>query len=209
MEKIGLFPLSIVLFPHTAYPLHIFEDRYKQLISEAIANDSEFGITYMNGSKMYEVGCKAIVKEVLRQFDDGRLDIIVEGIERFMVKSLIDNPGSYYTAEITEYNDRFHDLDEESLHSCIELYNEAAHKIKLVNIPPIDADNFHHENPSFYIATKVGISPIDKQVLLELNSENKRIKYLIKHLTALLPTLNDKNQLNTIIKNDGYFKTDS
>ena len=207
MEKIGLFPLNIVLFPHTAYPLHIFEERYKQLISESIANDLEFGITYMNGSKMFEIGCKAKVKDVLRQFGDGKMDIIVEGVERFIIKSVTDNPSSYHTAEIAEYNDRFHDLDDEALHACIDLYNEAATKIKIIHIPQIDKDNFHLEYPSFYIATKVGVGPEQKQILLELNSENKRIKYLLKHLKQLLPTITDKRQIDNIIKNDGYFKT--
>ena len=87
MATIGIFPLNIVLFPGSSYPLHIFEGRYKQLIGEVVAARGEFGINLVlvEDGKMFQVGCGAKVSEVVRTYDDGKMDIIVSGTERYIV----------------------------------------------------------------------------------------------------------------------------
>ena len=79
MSEIGLFPLGIVLLPTEQVPLHIFEDRYKELIGECLAEEREFGLVYADDDGLRQVGTLAAVTEVLERFDDGRLNIVVEG----------------------------------------------------------------------------------------------------------------------------------
>ena len=79
MNHINLFPLSLVTFPTKIVPLHIFEERYKVLISECLNNKSEFGIVYQNNNTLAEYGCSMNVLEVVKKYPDGRMDIITKG----------------------------------------------------------------------------------------------------------------------------------
>ena len=99
MPELGLFPLGIVLLPSERVPLHVFEERYKELIDECIAPDEEFGLLYADESGLREIGCRATVVEVIERFDDGRLNVLVEGRERFRI--LRHTGGrSFSTAEV-------------------------------------------------------------------------------------------------------------
>ena len=83
MTELGLFPLGIALLPTELLPLHIFEDRYKELIGECLEEDGEFGLVYADDDGIRDVGTRARVSEVITRFEDGRLNILVEGGERF------------------------------------------------------------------------------------------------------------------------------
>ena len=104
MTEIGLFPLGIVLLPTELVPLHIFEERYQELIGECLDEDREFGIVLADDDGLHEVGTRAAVTEVLERFDDGRLNIVVEGRERFRVAELTGGR-SFQTAEIEPVED--------------------------------------------------------------------------------------------------------
>ena len=88
MEEIGLFPLGIVLLPSEHVPLHIFEPRYRELIAECLEHEREFGLIYADGDGVREVGTRARVIDVLEEFEDGRLNVVVEGGARFRVERL-------------------------------------------------------------------------------------------------------------------------
>ncbi len=83
MSELGLFPLGIVLLPSEQIPLHIFEDRYQELIGECLDEDREFGLIYADDDGLREIGTRAAVTQVLERFEDGRLNIVVEGRDRF------------------------------------------------------------------------------------------------------------------------------
>jgi Uncharacterized protein, similar to the N-terminal domain of Lon protease len=88
MEELGLFPLGIVLLPSEHVPLHIFEPRYRELIAECLEQQQEFGLIYADDDGVREVEPARSVIEVLEEFEDGRLNIVVEGGERFRVEQL-------------------------------------------------------------------------------------------------------------------------
>ena len=88
MSEIGLFPLGIVLLPTEQVPLHIFEDRYKELIAECLADNEEFGLVYADTDGIREIGTRAAVVEVLARLEDGRMNVLVEGRDRFKVLEL-------------------------------------------------------------------------------------------------------------------------
>ena len=88
MSELGLFPLGIVLLPSEQIPLHIFEERYQELISDCLDLEQEFGLIFADDEGLREIGTRAAVTEVLDRFDDGRLNIVVEGGERFRLLEL-------------------------------------------------------------------------------------------------------------------------
>ena len=92
MAELGLFPLGIVLLPTEQIPLHIFEDRYQELIGECLDEEREFGLIFADEDGLRELGTRAAVTEVLERFDDGRLNIVVEGRERFRLLELTERP---------------------------------------------------------------------------------------------------------------------
>src|SRR6186713_2712081 len=104
MARLGLFPLPLVLVPGERIPLHIFEPRYRELIGECLDNDSEFGLVLGDDQEIRSVGTTAAVVEVLERHEDGRLDIVVEGRERFQI--LEETEGrSFRTAQVEELVD--------------------------------------------------------------------------------------------------------
>jgi ATP-dependent Lon protease len=105
MTEIGLFPLALVLLPGEQIPLHIFEPRYRELIGECLETDEPFGLLFADDEGgMREVGTQATVVEVLQRYDDGRLDVVVEGGERFRLVRLTEGR-SFSTGEVEPFED--------------------------------------------------------------------------------------------------------
>ena len=104
MPEIGLFPLALVLAPTERVPLHIFEPRYKELIGECIAGAEPFGLLLEDDSGRRDIGTLADVREVVHVFDDGRMNILVEGRDRFRVTEWTDGR-SFPTAEVEPLED--------------------------------------------------------------------------------------------------------
>src|SRR4051794_30991450 len=94
-----MFPLSLVLLPTTPLPLHIFEDRYKEMMGMLIPERGEFGVVLTKGGGVVNIGCTATVEEVVRRYPDGRLDLIAVGRRRFNILSL-DEEKAYLRAEV-------------------------------------------------------------------------------------------------------------
>ncbi len=104
MAEIGLFPLELVLLPQERVPLHIFEDRYRELIGDCLAEGRDFGLILENEDGLREVGTRTAVVELIDTFDDGRMNVLVEGRERFRVVELTEGR-SYLTAEVEPLED--------------------------------------------------------------------------------------------------------
>src|SRR5271165_5275733 len=82
---IPLFPLRVVVFPRTSLPLHIFEERYKEMVSDAIRDNSEFGVVLATDEGIVNAGCTVSVEKVLHMHPDGRMDIVTSGRRRFEI----------------------------------------------------------------------------------------------------------------------------
>jgi Lon protease-like protein len=78
-ELLPLFPLAVVLLPRNTLPLHIFEERYKEMIGLVIETGEEFGVVLAAKEGIARVGCTASIEQVLQRYPDGRLDIITLG----------------------------------------------------------------------------------------------------------------------------------
>ena len=172
--ELGLFPLGIVLLPTERVPLHIFEPRYRELIGECIAEEREFGLVFADENGVRELGTRARVDEVLEQFDDGRMNIVVEGGERFRLVRLTSGR-SFQTAEVEPLEDDEVDAADDVRALALERYG------RLAAAAGSEADELDAEAPvlSFEIAARIDFGAELKQQLLETPSEPERLETLV------------------------------
>jgi Lon protease-like protein len=170
MTEIGLFPLNLVLLPGEQAPLHVFEPRYNELIGECLAEDEEFGLVLADEDGIREIGTRAGVIEVLERFDDGRLNIVVEGRERFRLLELTEGR-PYATAEVVDIDDDGEAPTEEEVEQCLAAYDRV---VKAAEAELEDLD-FDADSIAFQIAARVDFGTEIKQGLLELQSERERV----------------------------------
>jgi len=202
-EILPLFPLNVVLFPQSQLHLHIFEDRYRTLISECITYDTVFGINLIHEQEIRTVGCTAALKEVVKRYDDGRMDIIVEGRRRYQLHNFVEAPHPYYSGRISWLEDIAEDVSEDLRTRAVTLYNEFVSVVFSGIVPKVGLDDVR-KSRGFYLVQKSGMDLIQRQVFLALTSENKRLHFLIQHLESLLPLLASKKTVEELAKNDGY-----
>ena len=163
MADIGLFPLPLVLLPSEQLPLHIFEERYQDLIGECLENDREFGVVYSDEGGIRDVGTRAAVVEVLNRFDDGRMNILVEGSERFRLVELTSGR-SFQTGRTAPLGDEDDPPKAGSVDHALELFARLRELTgSEVEMPPADSPQL-----SFALAARV---ELDAEVKLELLHE--------------------------------------
>ncbi len=179
MPELGLFPLGIVLLPTEQIPLHIFEDRYQELIGECLDLEQEFGLVYADEDGLREVGTRAAITEVLDRFDDGRLNIVVEGRERFRLLELTSGR-SFQTGLVDDFAEEPDPAEPEDTALALDLFRRLVDLTGAeVDPPPEDAAQL-----SFELAGRFEFAPELKQRLLQLTSERERVKLLGELLTA-------------------------
>jgi Lon protease-like protein len=205
MEKIGLFPLNIVVFPESSVPLHIFEPRYKELVNTALDGHKDFGINLVDSARLYQTGCTVEVSEISRRYPDGRLDVIVTGKQRYTLRSLREGEELYYVGIVDYFSDDEDEPVDTNLRAeCITLYNELIEIVYPGAADEYVLDVVSTVVASFVIAQKAGLDILRKQELLEIRSENRRLEILQDYMERLLPDLREKRRLQDVIMSDGY-----
>lgn len=205
MSEIGLFPLSVVLLPMERLPLHIFEERYKELVGECLQAEGEFGLIFADGGGMRATGTRAAVVEVLERFPDGRLNIVVEGRDRFRIVRATSGR-SFDTAIIEDLAD---DEEagvpmEEDLAECLQAYK------RLADAAGADPDEFDANAGSvaFQIAAVIDFTPDLKQELLELRSEGERLVKLANLLDRAVDTVLLQRTARELAAGNGHVVSD-
>jgi Lon protease-like protein len=173
MPQLGLFPLETVLLPSERVPLHIFELRYQELIGECLEEDREFGLLFEDDKGTRKIGTRAAVVEVLERFDDGRLNIVVEGGERFRVVRETDGR-AFRTAEVEPLIDDDPGAEPSLRDRALELYRALGNIVEA----ELDEPNPASAALSFELAARVDFGAERKQDLLELQSERERLRIL-------------------------------
>lgn len=192
MTEIGLFVLNLVLVPSERVPLHIFEDRYKELIGECLDQEGEFGLLLAEKTELHTVGTSAAVIEVLNRYEDGRLDVVVEGRDRFRVTKITEGH-SYMSAEVQSFEDDETGADPALVSACKE---SLEHLASAAGTDPA-ALEVSGENVAWQIASHVDFGPELKQQLLEMRAENERLERLAEALeeaAALVTTQREIKQ---------------
>jgi len=202
-QHLPLFPLNVVLFPDSLLPLHIFEDRYKTLVNECVTDESEFGINYFDSQKIHSVGCSARVKEILKRYDDGKMDIVVEGTRRYVLHKIIDAKTVYQVGDVTYFDDEPQQQNDAIRMRAIALYNRLVQVAFRGSVQPI-ADGNLKPQLSFLLVQKSGLDLGQRQHFLSLRSENERMEILVKHLESVLPLVAGQKKIEAFVMNDGY-----
>jgi Lon protease-like protein len=179
---IPLFPLDVVLFPGTPLPLHIFEPRYKEMIGECLAQQSIFGVVRAVEQGLAEVGCTAEIVTVVKEYEDGRLDLVTEGRKRFELVR-VDQERSFLRAEVVMIEDEPGAATKEETARAVQLHSEL---LALAGARQ-DLSAADPSMLSFYLAGSLPLDLDFKQKLLALRSEPERLSLLITYLESIIP----------------------
>ncbi|MEW6637849.1 MAG: LON peptidase substrate-binding domain-containing protein [Actinomycetota bacterium] len=205
MSDIPLFPLNVVLMPGAPLPLHIFEERYKQMVNECLESGSEFGMVFADESGTREVGCTARIVELVERYEDGRMLILVEGSRRFRLNSVLAGK-PYYVGEIEYLEDEPEEDVADLAGECVALLErvvEAATEgsVGIEVEPP-------YRNLSFAIAGRIDFDLETRQQILELTSERERLERLKGLLSEAADRLEREKQAREKAQSNGYLRGD-
>ncbi len=195
------FPLNLVAYPGEKLNLHIFEDRYRQLINECLEEERTFGIPTFLDDRLPGCGTEMRVTALHERHPDGSMDISTEGMRVFKVETF-DNPVSgrlYAGGEITFLT------EETDLIRPLPQLTELLEKLYSLLTTPVSYEP--EQKPfSFQVAHKVGLSLSDEYELLTLRRESARQQFLIAHLQKVIPIVAEMEQTKTRIRMNGHFR---
>jgi Lon protease-like protein len=204
---IPLFPLGLVLLPQMPLPLHIFEERYKVLIGECLANNKEFGIVYLNGTDIQAIGCTASIQKVLKRYEDGRLDILTRGENRFEISEMYDHK-PYLEASVTVFDDELEDnttASQKLADNGMNLLRQFA-GISGVQSEYGFAEIMDIKSISFLIAGCEGFSYEEKQKFLEMSSTSERLEKSVGSLAKIIERTKITAEIQKIIGGNGNMR---
>jgi Lon protease-like protein len=207
-QIIPLFPLPLVVCPGELLPLHIFEDRYKQMIAFCRGQNedkqtSSFGVSLAYNNKLYNIGCSVRIEEIVKEYGDGRLDITTVGLMRYkMLEIYKDLP---YIRASVEF---FDDDDPEPFDLMLRERAIALHQRlnELVKGEAIQDDFAHSEQTSFQITHSAGFDVVQKQRILEMTSENQRLHAIVTHFERVIPDIEKAEEIKRRVLSNGHFK---
>jgi Lon protease-like protein len=195
---IPIFPLELVLFPGAPLPLHIFEPRYKEMIGECLAKDQPFGMVRAKESSLSAIGCSASIVNVLKKYEDGRLDIAAEGGRRFEIVQ-VNQERSFLQAEVTYFEDEPSMPGKSAVDTVVQLHQQ----LFAVLGQPVDIAR-DTELLSFYLANELPVDLDFKQALLEMKSESERIETLTEYYRITIPKVEKTLQARQRASGNGH-----
>lgn len=198
-ELLPLFPLRVVLVPNAHLALHIFEERYKEMIGDAVANQTEFGVVLASEKGILNTGCTAVVEKIVKTYEDGRMDIIASGRRRFEI--LLLNEEKEYLRGAVEFFD-----DEDSRPPSAD----ATAKVQAIfeelkHLPA--SDEFTMVAPDTPLSFHVAQSVPDlnfRQILLATRSEADRIQRLADYLPGAVERLRTIEHVKSVAPKNGH-----
>ena len=201
-ELLPLFPLQVVLFPRTSLALHIFEERYKEMIEDVLLGKSEFGVVLAGEKGIVNTGCTATVEQVVKKYPDGRMDLVTLGRRRFEIMMLNDEKA--YLRGVVEFFD-----DEESepippevRKRVIDGYNELR---DLEASDESQTPEMADPQLSFQLAQVV--PDLDfRQVMLNTRSESDRMRRLAEFFPAYSARRRQIQHARVVAPKNGHAK---
>jgi len=193
-----LFPLALVALPGELIPLHIFEERYKTMMNECLAGEREFGIVWLSDEGLREIGCACAIDRVLERMEDGRMNILARGTRPFRV---LERQGNLaYPAGVIEFvYDRPGEADPELLEGAHDAYAELVKRAT-----DRDADEQDLAQMGAYdMAATVDFGLDAKQGLLDLRSENARLRLVTRLFRAALKRLDFVDRAQARARSNG------
>lgn len=203
MSLLPLFPLQIVTYPGEPVNLHVFEPRYKQLINEADAEGTTFGINPYISKKMMQFGTEMELLEIVNRKPNGEMDIKTRGIGIYKLNEFFNKaPEKLYAGGDIQ---RMQFSTEAEFNSAEHLISKIEDFHKLLNVKK----DFNREPStfiSFDVAHYIGLSTNQEYQLLTMPDEEERRSFLLKHLNEVIPVVTKIEDTKRRIKLNGHFK---
>ncbi|WP_405381263.1 LON peptidase substrate-binding domain-containing protein [Maribacter sp. LLG6340-A2] len=199
--KLPLFPLRSIFYPGETVPLHIFEERYKQLINDCREEAITFGIPVFINNKM-EYGVEVQLVEVVTTYETGEMDVVCVARQVFKLLAIdAVMPGKLYAGGIVKLIDYDYEASLEKKKTIIDGI-EQLYAMMEVPFQEIQASEFN----SFTLAHKIGLSFEQEYQLLQIPNENDRLNFISLHLTSMITVLGQVERTKKIIELNGHFK---
>ena len=193
-----LFPLGIVALPEEVIPLHIFEERYKTMMEECLERDRDFGIVWMSDDGLRDIGCSCRIEQVLERMDDGRLNLLCRGVRPIRI---VERQGHLaYPAGVIEYvDDRIEPVDPQLMREARETYAELVRRAT-DREPTVDE---LADLSAYGMAATVDFGLDAKQGLLDLRSENARLRLVTRLFRAAMKRLDFVDRAQARARSNG------
>ena len=215
VRELPLFPLAVVLFPGVPLPLHIFEPRYRQMLTDIRVSNNFFGLSYFDSSTSEKdippaghVGCVAEVTET-QTLPDGRANILTVGLIRYRVEEYLERGDPYLVAQVSFFEDE-EEADEllsESSREVAETFTRIARAVRIINDERASLPDISDTEPqrlSFLVAAAMEIETEIKQELLELRSTCERLRRLRDMLARAVASYEERARVHELAKGNGH-----
>lgn len=189
--RIPLFPLDAVLFPGAALPLHVFEERYREMVGECIREEKPFGVVRSDGEQMAIIGCTARIVRVVDRYPDGRMNILCEGARRFEIEAL-DESRKFLQADVEFFEDTGAGSSRVDREDCAALHFATLH-LAGIEAPATHVDL--NQPVAFQLADALPSDLGFKQQLLASRSDADRTRRLRDFYNEMLPRLRAKQDV--------------
>jgi Lon protease-like protein len=193
-----LFPLELVVFPGAPLPLHIFEPRYKEMIGECLSESRPFGMVRAKENALSAIGCSARIINVIKKYEDGRLDIAAEGAQRFEIIQ-VNQERSFLQAEVAFFVDLPTNVSKNAADTVIKLHEQ---------LFAVMGQTVEVERDAAYLSYRLAQDlPVDldfKQTLLEMKSEAERVEILTEYYQATSPKIENSLRVRQRASGNGH-----
>jgi ATP-dependent Lon protease len=215
VSELPIFPLSVVLFPGVPLPLHIFEPRYRQMLSDIRAGNNLFGLSYFDPSTSEKeippaghIGCVAEVSET-QPLPDGRSNILTIGLIRYRIEEYVERDDPYLVARVSFFEDEDEDTKHlrESSREVAESFTRIARAVRIINDERASLPDITDTEPqrlSFLVAAAMEVDSDVKMELLELRSTSERLRRLREMLTRALSNYEERARVHELAKGNGH-----
>jgi Lon protease-like protein len=215
VRELPIFPLPVVLFPGMPMPLHIFEERYRKMLTDIRAGNNLFGLSYFDPAASDReapptghIGCVAEVAET-QALPDGRSNILAVGLVRYEVESYVESGDLYLVGRANYFEDDDHDassLDAQS-HDVAAMFMRVANSVRAINDERGNLPDISDTDPqrlSFLVSAAMEIEVDQKQELLELRSTSERLNRLRDLLANVVGNYEERARLHSVAKRNGH-----
>jgi len=215
VNELPIFPLSVVLFPGVPLPLHIFEPRYRQMLSDVREGNNLFGVSYFDSSAVESdyppeghIGCVAEVTES-QTLPDGRSNILTIGVIRYRLDEYVERGDLYLRARVSFFEDEDEDDERlrESSREVAESFTRIARAVRIINDERAHLPDISDTEPqrlSFLVAAAMEVDTDAKMELLELRSTSERLDRLREMLTNALSNYEERARVHELARGNGH-----
>jgi Lon protease-like protein len=185
-KRIPLFPLDVVLMPGAEIPLHIYEPRYRVMVARCLDEKLEFGLILAANQSVATMGCTAEIVSKIREYPDGRLDILAAGRSVFHLVELIEEK-EYYEGSVEYAVDDIFTTDSEQESQLVQLFDRC--HAQMFGRPSGSPADLFPESLAYRLAAMLPVELEKRQALLESRSERERRELLLRWMERFLPRL--------------------